>query len=53
MKMSVRWAPCLLLSVLTVTATISLHAVDVRNTRLMSQPVISQSNIAFVYAGDL
>jgi tricorn protease len=53
MKMSMRWIRCLLLLALAAAGTMSLHAIDVRNTRLMSQPAISPSNIAFVYAGDL
>lgn len=33
--------------------SISSHAIDTRDTRLLAQPAISTENIAFVYAGDL
>jgi tricorn protease len=53
MKTSLRFFACLLLLTLAVDATPRLQAVDVKNTRLLSQPAISKTNIAFVYAGDL
>ena len=31
----------------------SLHAADTEDTRLLSEPAVSESHIAFVYAGDL
>jgi tricorn protease len=31
----------------------SLYGVDIRDTRLLSQPAVSDNHIAFVYAGDL
>jgi tricorn protease len=43
----------LLVSLLSSIMPSSLMGVDVRNTRLLSQPAISQDHIAFIYANDL
>ena len=53
MKTSQHLFKCLALLALALAAAASLQAVDVKNTRLLSQPAVSKSNIAFVYAGDL
>lgn len=53
MKNCMPHVSCLMLSALALAAAASLHAIDINNTRLMSQPAISNSNIAFAYAGDL
>jgi tricorn protease len=53
MKMSKRLFKCMALLTLALAAAASLQAVDVKNTRLLSQPAVSKSSIAFVYAGDL
>jgi len=42
-----------LCSLLLLVIASPLSAVDVNNTRLLSQPAVSQKNIAFVYASDL
>ena len=41
---------CLLV---TFSHALDLQAVDVRDTRLLSDPAISQQHIAFIYVGDL
>jgi tricorn protease len=43
----------LLISLLFAGMSLSLMSVDVRNTRLLSQPAVSQDQIAFIYANDL
>jgi tricorn protease len=42
-----------LISLLFAGMSLSLMSVDVRNTRLLSQPAVSQDQIAFIYANDL
>ena len=44
-----------LLSVLlsAVGSLIGVQAVDLRDTRLLSQPSVSKEHVAFVYAGDI
>jgi tricorn protease len=42
-----------LVSLLSSIMPLSLMGVDVHNTRLLSQPAISQDHIAFIYANDL
>jgi len=49
MKKSAAWI-CFLFLVTTIPA---LLAVDVNNTRLLSQPAVSLDHIAFIYANDL
>ncbi len=43
----------LLFASLSLGLTLCLAAVDVKDTRLLTQPAISKDHIAFVYAGDL
>ncbi len=39
---------------ITILALVpAVHAVDTRDTRLLGQPAVSASHIAFIYAGDL
>ncbi len=38
---------------LALSGVVPAGAIDTTDTRLLSQPAISKSNIAFVYAGDL
>ncbi|TDI38804.1 MAG: hypothetical protein E2P02_19850 [Acidobacteria bacterium] len=39
---------------ITILALVSaVEAVDTRDTRLLGQPAVSASHIAFIYAGDL
>ena len=47
--------PCLVawLSVLVLACAAGAAAIDTSDTRLLSQPAVSQSHLAFVYAGDL
>src|SRR5512136_1454603 len=44
---------CFLLGMSLAGLSPSLLGVDVTNTRLLSQPAISQDHIAFIYANDL
>ena len=44
---------CFLLFLSLASVCTSLMGVDVANTRLLSQPAISQDHIAFIYANDL
>src|SRR5919199_5453645 len=46
-------APGLLLAALVVVAPPDARAVDVRDTRMLSQPAVSKSHVAFIYADDL
>jgi tricorn protease len=41
------------LLVLLIVSTGSISGIDTKNTRMMSQPAISSSHIAFIYAEDL
>lgn len=45
--------PFLLLVLLLLTAFLNAAAIDIRDTRMMAQPTISNSHIAFIYAEDL
>jgi tricorn protease len=51
MKRTFTLAACVLAIVLAFAA--GADAIDTSDTRLLSQPAISASNLAFVYAGDL
>ncbi len=42
-----------LASLLVLVSITLAHAVDINDTRLLSQPAISKNHIAFIYAGDL
>jgi tricorn protease len=39
--------------VLALTGATAVRAVDIRDTRLLSQPAVSDRHVAFAYAGDL
>ena len=43
----------LLLTAVLAAAPARANGIDVNDTRLLSQPAISKTNVAFVYAGDL
>ena len=51
MKLSIRSTACVLALLLAFAA--GAAAIDTSDTRLLGQPAISASNLAFVYAGDL
>jgi tricorn protease len=53
MRKTVSVLSLFLLCVLLVGASPALLGVDVMNTRLLSQPAISSSHVAFIYANDL
>ncbi|MFQ5742902.1 MAG: PDZ domain-containing protein [Acidobacteriota bacterium] len=53
MQGTTRWIGILTAPVLLVAAGSPVAAVNVHDTRLLSQPAVSREHIAFVYAGDL
>ena len=44
---------CFLFLLSLASVSTSVMGIDVSNTRLLSQPAISQDHIAFIYANDL
>ena len=42
-----------ILALITVTAQSAAAQANVTDTRLLSQPAVSATNVAFIYAGDL
>jgi tricorn protease len=48
-----RMQPALACLLLLLSSAINASAVDTRDTRLLTQPAISATSLAFIYAGDL
>jgi len=51
--MAIRASVCLMLTIVAVGSASTVQGVDIRDTKMLTQPAISKDHIAFIYAEDL